>query len=382
MNFFDWAILICIFFLVYAYILYPLLLIMLSKIFDKPVSVDNEYSPVISILISAHNEETLIQDCITTVISQSYELSKIRIFVGSDGSDDKTNDILQQLNITYPDIKIFYFDRVGKNKVLNFLIDKVDTELVFFMDADIRIQNNELKKLISVLSDENVGAAIASMKSIGDTGETSGGFGEILYQRIERIFRINESKIKSTVNSLGALYGVKAKFLSKLPDSKVADDFTPLLNVMLQKKRVVFVEKAEVLEVRKKSTGDEFARRIRASSSAMSSLALAGKILLPLYGWTAFFMWSHRILRWLSPVFLIIILISTFFAVNNLIIDIMLVFQLFLYFGALIGYILEKMKLNVAIFKVAVYAVNMNLGFLLAIFRLLQREDNALWERH
>jgi cellulose synthase/poly-beta-1,6-N-acetylglucosamine synthase-like glycosyltransferase len=381
MSIIDWLIVVSFFFLVYAYILYPILLIILSGLFRKKVNFRTTFVPDISILISAHNEVNLIEDCIKSILKQDYPINKIKILVGSDGSTDSTDLLLDKLSLDHSQLKALRFDRIGKNSVLNELMKLTDGSVTFFMDADIRLQDGVIYKLCEYLEDEKIGAVIASMKSIGDTGQSSGGFGELLYQRIENIFRIKESTICSTVSSLGAFYAVKNEYLKPLPDSKVADDFTPLLRVMLKRRRVVFVDSAEVIEVRGKSTGDEYQRRIRASSSAMTSLYYASKLLLPSYGWVSFFMISHRVLRWLTPVFLLLIFILTFFISNIIIYYVALSFQIFLYFGGVLGLLLEKLGVKLKIFKIPAYALNMNLGFAMAILRFFSTKKNDKWER-
>jgi hypothetical protein len=137
-----------------------------------------------------------------------------------------------------------------------------------------------------------------------------------------------------------------------------------------------------VLEVRPKSTADEISRRIRASASAMSGLKYKIRLLLPHYGWVAFFLFCHKILRWLAPVFLLIILISTFFVENTTFLFVILIIQLYFYLGALVGYLLEKINSNIFIFKLPLYAFTMNLGFLGAIFRFMTGKKNSKWQRN
>jgi len=374
-------ILICIFFLLYGYFFYPFTLQLFSKLYGKKPEKLNTYEPDITIIISAYNEESLIKDAVLSVMNSDYPNEKITLLVGSDGSNDKTETILSELKHSYQSLELYSFQRIGKNAVINKLIELVKTDVVFFMDADIRIDNGTIQSLLSYLSDTNVGAVISNMVSIGDDSSSAGGFGEILYQKIERKFRINESSISSTVNALGAFYGVKKEFLEQLPDNAVADDFYPLLVVMSQKKRVLYIDEAKVTEVRLKSTNDEFSRRIRASASAMKALMYKNELLLPVYGWISYFLFCHKILRWLTPVFLFVILIFTPFIENPCLLILIVSIQFYLYFGGLLGYLMERMKINNVLFKIPLYAVTMNIGFIGAILRFFSGKDNSKWHR-
>ncbi len=382
MDFAIILILISAFLLIYGYVLYPFTLALLSKIFNNEISMGDSSSPEITIIISAYNEQEYIPDAIESIFKTDYPKSKINVFVGSDGSTDDTCGILQTLSDRYDSLQFFCFDRLGKNAVINSLLAKIKTEYVFFMDADIRLQNGVINKLISYLSNSTVGAVIASMESIGKGGDSAGGFGEILYQKIERKFRINESKIYSTVNALGAFYGLKSEYIEPLPDDLVADDFYPLLTVMQNRKRVLFVDEAEVLEIRPKSTSDEISRRVRASASAMTSLKHKSMLLLPSYGWVSYFLFCHKILRWLAPVFLLAILISTFFINSGNFLFVIVIIQLYIYLGALLGFILEKRNMNIIFLKLPLYALTMSIGFAGAFYRFFTGKKNSKWQRN
>jgi len=370
------------FLLIYGYILYPVILILISGFINKPVKYSKGFSPEITILISAYNEENLISDAIHSIFKCDYPTEKIKIIVGSDGSTDQTVEILDNLSKTYTGLRYHNFERSGKNKIINEITALAKTDYVCYMDADCRVQKGVIQKLIGNFADESVGVAIASMNSIGSGENSSGGAGELLYQKIEKNFRINESKISSTVNSLGAFYVVRRDILKPIPNDSIADDYYPIILALLKKLRVLFINEAEVIEVRGKSTGDEFNRRIRASSASMAGLWEGKKLLLPNYGWVSFFLWSHKILRWMAPVFIILILIFTFFIKNhNIFFLIVLIPQICLYFGAIIGFLFEKFSKRFFPVKIAVYSVSMALGLALAICRFISGRKNAVWQR-
>jgi len=382
MNIATILILISAFLLIWGYFLYPITLFFLSKIIKNPVNTDNSFQPDITIIISAHNEEKFIEEAIESVYKSGFSPEKIKILAGSDGSNDRTFDILSKLSGKYPGLSVFSFDRIGKNAVINALMQKAETSIIFFMDADIRLREGVIEKLLSYLSNNSVGAVISSMKSKGGKGESAGEFGEKFYQKIEAKIRIYESKIHSTTNALGAFYAVKTELLEPLPDDIVPDDFYPILLTLEKRKRVIFVPEAEVLEVRPKSTGDEFHRRIRVAASAMTALKQKSKLLLPQYGWVALFLFSHKVLRWATPLFLLIILISTFFVENTTGLFIIAIIQLYFYIGALLGYLAEKILINNIILKLPLFSVLMSIGYFLAFVRFLRGLDNSKWQRN
>ena len=382
-NIFEIIILVNIFLLINVFIFYPLLINIFAKIFKKPLQLTTNYQPDITIIISAYNEEKLIEDAIESIYKSLYDSKKIKVLIGSDGSTDRTVEILEKLTKKYKSLKYFSFERIGKNAVLNKLSPMVDSEIIIYMDADIRLESESLTKLIEIFSVDNIGAVISTMNIINpDNDENIGKQGEYKYQAYEKQIRLNESLISSTVNSLGAFYGIRKKLYNPLPNSLVCDDLYPLYNVLIRKYRVVFTDLAIVNEVRGKSLNDEFSRRIRLASGGWSTISSCKSLLLPKYGWVSFFLWNHKILRWLSPVYLILIALSTFLISSDSWLFLPIItFQVLLYFGAILGWLLEKIRVNFFVTRIFLFIVSMNLGFLLGFFRFLLGGENSKWSR-
>ncbi len=366
----------------HTYFLYPFYLLILKLIYKKGVKKDYAYKPSVSIIISAYNEERLIKDCVQSLLDLDYPKDKIEIIVGSDGSNDKTSEIVSSLAKMDNRVILIDYPRSGKNKVLNNTVPKARNELICFMDADCRLMSNGLSELTANFADASVGAAICRMDSIGEDTENSGGKGEKLYQEYEIFLRSSESEIYSTVNSLGAFYAIRKEYYKPLPNTQVCDDYMPILDTMVAGKRVIFDKDAIVNEVREKSLDDEFGRRVRVSAGGLATVKEAAVLLNPLAQPVSFFLWSHKVLRWFSPVFLLLVLATTFsLDFDNPSTKYILYPQLFLYLLALLGWFAEKIKINSLFLKVPLFFVSMNIGFLLAIFKFLTKKHEALWSR-
>lgn len=374
---------ICFGLIAYTFIVYPFLLKLLSFIFGKPLNTNKNFQPDISVVISAYNEQEYIEEAVDSLFNTDYPNEKIKAYIGSDGSTDKTFEIIGNLAAKNKNIIVFNFDRLGKNKVLNQMVPKTDTELVFFMDADCRVNNDTISRMVEVFSDTNTGAVIASMNSIDEgSNDNIGRLGETLYQKYESVLRVGESRIKSTVNSLGAFYGIRRTIYKPLPSDKVCDDYMPLLDSILMKKRVIFLSDAIVNEVRRKSLTNEISRRIRFTAGAMSTVWYAKSLLSPKFGWITFFLFSHKIIRWLTPLFMLGLLAASILLPGESAVKMpALIVQAALYFIAFIGWIFEKLNRKFVVFKIPLFYITMNIGFLLGIFRFLGGLQNARWER-
>jgi len=376
--------LIFIFFLIYPFIIYPLVLSIIAKIFNKPVSGSADVQPNLNVVISAYNEEKLIVDAVRSVFRSGYPYDKIALFVGSDGSSDKTVEILNNLRIEFPNLQVFDFPRSGKNYVLNKLVQNCESDIIVYLDADCRIVPHSLDKMAFIFADKTVGAVIAAIEQLNEfQNDNVGRTGEMLYQKFEKLMRISESKIHSTVNSLGAMYAIRKENYNPLPSDFVCDDYMPILDTCLNRQRVIFDETIIVNEVREKSLSDELSRRVRVGAGGMEAVFHSKRLLSPSYGWTSFFLWSHKVLRWMSPFFLIGILIFTFLLENGSVLkNFLLIAQSIFYISAFFGWIFEKFNKSFILFRISLFFLMMIIGFLLAFIRFIGKKQSSKWERH
>jgi len=96
---------------VYTYVVYPILLGICSKLFGKRVKSSFDFQPSITILIPCYNEENDIEDLINSVYLSNYPNAKLKILVGSDGSDDRTFEIVTNLTKKYSNLFCYQFER-------------------------------------------------------------------------------------------------------------------------------------------------------------------------------------------------------------------------------------------------------------------------------
>lgn len=382
------------FFTFYSYLIYPAILAVLSKLIhneinpvhDNPIDpnqyVIEEFCPEITILIAAYNEENMISGAIDSVFNDGYPIDKIHLIVGSDGSTDKTNMILEELRQKYSNIEYHIFNRIGKNSILNNLIKEVQTELVFFMDADLRIKAGSLAGLVSKFENPQVGTVIASFRIFNPNDTDNAGIqGETFYQKFETFLLVRESKIYSTINSFG-MFGIRTEYYRQIPNNLVCDDFHLILQAAYFKKRIIYDDKSVVMEVREKSLSDELQRKIRTTAGGFSTLWANKALLKPKYGWISYFLWSHKLLRWFSPAYLIVLLIVTLLLpINSYLFQILTISQLLLYFSAFLGWIFEKVKIKFLLFRISLYFISINYALFLGFIRFIKGKQNAIWER-
>lgn len=368
------------FLVIYPFTIYPIILFILNKLKNNKVSRDVNYKPEITFLISAYNEEENIENCINSILNSNYPIDKIKIIVGSDGSKDKTNSILKSLKINNGNLEYYVFNRIGKNFVLNELIKKVETKYIYFLDADMEIPKNTISNIVSYMTDNSVGAAFCNITMTHNTNET-GGLGEKVYQKFEKFLRKNESEIYSTVNSFGACLVRKELIKDGYPDDKVLDDNYTILKVSDQGKRVIFDKENIIYEKRPKVLSDEFQRRIRIIAAGLSTFIYFKDFLFFKKGILSYFLYSHKIIRIFSPLYLILILIFSLLLEHLQFGKVALLIQFLFYSSAFAGYAFDLLKAKVRIFKIPLFYFVMNVSFILGIIRFLAGKQNSIWGR-
>lgn len=371
---------ILVFLVVYPFAIYPILLFILSKIKNNEFKKDSNFTPELTFLISAYNEEEYIEKCIRSVYNSEYPKEKIKIIVGSDGSNDRTNSILDKLKKEFETLDYHVFKRIGKNKVLNELIKIADTKYIYFLDGDMEVPTGTISKIVSYLAEDKVGAAYCNIEMTHNANET-GGLGEKVYQKFEKFLRVNESKVYSTVNSFGATCVRRELIKNGYPDDKVLDDNFLVLSVFNQGYRVAFDKEVIIQELRPKNLKDEFNRRIRIIAAGLSTFTYFKKALFFQKGLFSFFLYSHKIIRIFSPIYLLLILILTLIIEDTQFGKWALMLQFFFYSSAFAGYALELLKAKLKIFKIPLFYIVMNYSFILGIIRFLSNKQNSIWNR-
>ena len=387
-----WLSIFCIF---YPFVVYPILLKIISLFVKTEILTSDNFEPNITIVISAYNEEENIQNAIISVFNDGYPKEKLSILVGIDGKTDNTDQKIEELQKIHSNINYHIFKHSGKNGVLNQLIPLVKTDYYIIMDADLRFNNasNSISKIINLFYDSSVGNVITSLRLIdanvanesspfyNDFETKSEGFGENIYQKFETFLKEKESNIKSTVNALGIIACRKEDYVS-IPNNKICDDFFRLLQTALIGKRVIYQRDITVNEISKKSVSTELKRRERMVSGALATMWHLKKLLLPTSGIVSFFLFSHKLIRYFMPFFLILVFASTFFISNDSVKIIFLVAQMLFYLLAIIGIIFEKQASKILLIKIISFFVIMNYGFLKGIFRFISGKQNSSWTRN
>src|SRR5271163_690494 len=118
--------------------------------------------PAVTVLIPAHNEETVVVQTVTSVLAS--DVKSLRVIVVDDGSTDKTGPLLDASFGSDPRVQILHHANRGKAASLHRALGEVKTEIVVTIDADTEIEPDAISKLLRHFSDPKVGAVAGNVK--------------------------------------------------------------------------------------------------------------------------------------------------------------------------------------------------------------------------
>jgi|SRR5689334_3725231 cellulose synthase/poly-beta-1,6-N-acetylglucosamine synthase-like glycosyltransferase len=324
--------------LFYVYAGYPLLLAVIG-LFVRRRRPEPGYCPRISVLIAAYNEEEAIERKIQQTLALEYPADKIEVLVLSDCSSDRTDEIVS----AFPDSRVRLVrlpDRGGKTLAQNYGIKQATGEVIVFSDATAIYQSKALLYLACNYQDASVGAVSGRYQYFDPTEQSATGLGSVAFWNYENLIKTLQSRIHTITGCCGCIYSVRKTAYTELPGDIISDLVQPL-QAIKKGYRVVFEDRALAYEETTQSTAEEFSMRVRVVTRAMRGLLSVSDLLQPWkFFWPAFQLWSHKIMRWMVPLFLIVLLAANFLLLDFSFYRITLALQLFFYAAALLNMLL------------------------------------------
>jgi cellulose synthase/poly-beta-1,6-N-acetylglucosamine synthase-like glycosyltransferase len=286
--------LVCAGWMIYTWLLYPLLVIALGSVRGDPGDVTVDEWPSVTLLISAHNEEAVIRQKLVNALSLEYA-GDLRIIVSSDGCDDATNQIVTEMADRAGRITLMaYPTNRGKTAALMETLGHIESEVVVFSDANAMYAEDAVEKLVRHFARERVGAVAGELRHRGASAER-------LFRRYENRIKAGESKLASCLVAEGSIFAARRALIPALDRTHLEDLSIPLA-IALSGYRVLYERSAVSVEDFELSYGSQYRRRKRivnrAIRSTMARSAIFNPVRHPLLCWMFV---SHRIMRWGSP---------------------------------------------------------------------------------
>ena len=350
----------------------------------KQAPVPEDYMPSVSFIVAAYNEEDCIEKKIINSLEQKYPSDKIEYIFVTDGSSDRTSDIVA----CFPSIKLLQSaERKGKSAAMNRAVLAASNEILLFSDANTILNKEATKNVARHYIEDKVGGVAGEKKvlSIEDNSEDV-GTSEGLYWKYESFLKRIDSDFHTVVGAAGELFSVRKELYETVPQEVILDDFFISMKVAQKGYRIIYEPEAFAMELPSFSIKDEKKRKVRIAAGGFQAMSMLPQAL---YFWkhpkTSFLYLSHRVLRWtFSPLCLIIALISGFLLALNTstaVYKVIFLIQAVFYLAGLLAYISPSLSKRIRILKLPYYFIFMNISVIQGFFRFLRRKQPSTWEK-
>ncbi|MCG6550684.1 MAG: glycosyltransferase [Candidatus Magnetominusculus sp. LBB02] len=375
-----WAALALSIFMIAAFfILNPLLIYIAYLIKPKRQHALKPFCSSVSLIIVVHNAERQIAAKLDNALTLDYGTDDYEIIVVSDGSYDRTDDIVKGYGGV---IFIRLDEHIGKYAGMNKAVEAAKGQILVFSDADALISKDAIPTLLRHFSDGCIGG-VSGRSIIGDSGNLKEA--QRFYINFDSVIKTMESLTGSISSNNGKLYAVRKSLYQPVPASVTDDSFVQLV-VVRQGRRFVFEQYATAaISTPSRNPEHEIIRRKRIVTTSLRGIAINKELLNPFkFGLFSIHLLINKVLRRFLPVFLITLFISSLMLARlNLLYALFFALQAAFYAAGVIYWLIlsriRKIKLITRLFSVAFYFTLGNYGTLLGLIDFLRGKEVVKW---
>ena len=364
--------------IVYTYVVYPVLVVVLASFRRAAPSPDHDLPlPAVSVLIVAHNEESVIRERIKNLLALEYPRDRMEIVIASDASSDRTAAIVRE----YADrgVQLREFARTGKSGILDAVIPTLKGSIAVLSDANTMMEPTAIRRLVRWFGDPAVGVVCGKLVL---TDPATGTNVDSIYWRFETLLKRSEGKLGGLLGANGGIYAIRRSVFSGVRADTIVDDFVIPLSARVRTGcGIVYDEMAIAYEETPPEIAMEFRRRARIGTGAFQSMAVLWPLLDPRQGWIAFTFASHKVLRWLCPFFLVGLVAANIVLADFGIYGVTLAIGVMLGAMALFGQYWSPRSSAGRAMRLTTMFATMNAALLVGFFRWAKGRQQGVWER-
>lgn len=373
----------------YTYLIYPVVLLvcfaisqlrtdlryLFARIDRRVARLARSEMPGVTFVIPAYNEEKHLQAKIENVRALDYPGEKLQVVIISDGSTDGTNEILRSIEDTHIE-PVILSARGGKANALNCGVERARHDLLVFSDSSTLFEPDAVQKLVRHFADPQIGAACGALRfrASAESQQTEG-----VYWKYESALRLMESHLGASLNASGAVYALRRRAYEPLRRGAVLDDLLVPMGARRLGYQVIYDPEAIATDYAPDTIRGEFARRVRIAAGSFQ--ALPELLRMHLDAFTAFCFFSHKLLRWFLPFFLIALLACNALLIDRTFYMVFAAAQVSFYAWAVLGLTCHERLKRVRYALIGHFLLAMNAAFLVGFFRYLKDRNSIEWQR-
>lgn len=364
---------ISLFAVIYPYALYPAILVGWNRLAGRRAPVpDPVYRPSVTVILPVHNEARRIEAKVKNLLELDYPHERLQVVIIGDGCTDDTLERAAQAGGSFVVVHPLQA-RAGKAAALNAGLERATGKIVVFTDAGILLDRGALASLVGHFNDPAIGC-------VSGEDYVEGGGNEGLYGRMELFVRREEARLHSIAGASGCFYGMR-RALCRPFRVGMAPDFLSVLDTVRSGHRAVCEPAARGAMTATASQRAEFSRKtrtfLRGLTALFGNIALLNPLRHPAF---SFILWSHKLMRWLGPVSLLLCLVSAFASRAEPLYAALLYAQVLFYAIALGALAWPSTVGRLALARISGFFLLVNAAAGLALLQWLAGVRQELWE--
>jgi cellulose synthase/poly-beta-1,6-N-acetylglucosamine synthase-like glycosyltransferase len=366
--------------IIYTYILFPVVVFLRGRLVRRPYRAA-EIEPRVSMIIAAHNEAGGIGAKLDNLLSLDYPREQLEVLIASDGSNDGTDAIVR--SYAGQGVRLLSLPRQGKAPALNAAVAVATGDILVFSDANSMYSPDAIRALVRPFADAEVGGVAGNQVYLPKSA-TSGASadGERGYWAFDRKLKQSQSTAGNAISATGAIYAIRRSLFQGVPTG-VTDDFATSTSVIVQGHRLVFTPDAIAYEPAAEKSGVEFGRKTRVITRGLRGVLLRRELLNPFrYGFYAFQLFSHKVLRRLVVFpLLLLLLVSPLLWSRGVLYKLATFGQAVFYSCGLVGWLFGGTRIGrLKIFSIPFFFCMVNAASLIATLNIVRGRRIDLWE--
>lgn len=376
----------------HSYVIYPLIVKLLARgrqTNDDVYALDNPQTlPVVTIMMAVYNEERVLEQKLRSIFDTRYPLDKIEVLIGSDNSNDRSHEILEHFARQYPQLRYSIFQRQGKANILNNLQRLAQGTVYIFTDANVFFAPDTIYQLAKHFKNPKIGQVGAAFVNSGV--QTSGiSMQEKSYIGRETGIKLGEGLLwGAMMGAFGGCHALRASLFVPNPPHFFMEDFYISMHILREGYNAILEPKAIVYEDVSNEVSEEFKRKTRISVGNFQNLSVFYPLLFSIRRpGMAFAFWSHKLLRWFGPFFMLIAFISNallaywgWAAATYFYPVLFLLYCLGLFGVPVTDALLRRMGIHLWLLRAVGYFIAMNTALLIGFFKYLKGVKSNVWQ--
>ena len=369
----------------YHYVGFPFLLKILSKGKSNPEMVfsGDDLLPKVSILLAAFNEVDVIKQKIESSFLTNYPADKLEMLIGSDASNDGTDEIIKNYQKKFPGLKFTRFKgRTGKPNIINALEKKAQGDILILTDANVFFEKNTIFELVKYFKSNSIGLVGGNILNYNIKRDGISAQ-EGKYLSLENQMKYQEGVLWGTmIGAFGGMFSIRKSEFRDVPDNFIGDDLFWTLQVIQNNKDAINNLDAIAYEDVSNELKEEFNRKKRIAIGNFQNLNFFKSLIISKRVGASFSFVSHKVIRWFGPWLLLITLFSNLWLVLSglgQIYELTLLGQMFVYSVPLVDLIFGKLGIHFKILRFIRHFLGMNIALMAGMFSYIKGVESNVW---